>query len=72
MNATPNKIYETFSSDYTTPIHHAMRADGQWFTRMQVRDMRFGRKLTAWRKTAVAPDRLRELYSGATARLPKE
>lgn len=69
MNATPNTVYETCSSDYTTLINHAMRADGQWFIRYQQRHPRFGYRWQAWRETAMTPDRLRD--TGRKARLPQ-
>lgn len=63
-------ILETCTADYTARVHHARRADGQWYTRTQVRDPRYGYRWTAWRPTAVAPEHGRD--TGRTARLPKE
>lgn len=63
-----NVVYESFSADYTTPIHHAMRPDGQWFERARVRDPRYGWRNTAWRPS-LAPDHGRD--TGRSARLPK-
>lgn len=65
-----NQILRSFTADYSSEVHHALRADGQWFTRMQVKDVRYGYKLTAWRPTSIAPDH--SAPTGRTARLPKE
>lgn len=60
-------VLETFTADYTTVVHHARRADGQWFTRCQERGP-WGPRYTVWRKVAYGPERGRE--TGRTARLP--
>jgi hypothetical protein len=52
-------VFESFTMDYTSSIEHAQRADGQWFTRSQYRDPRYGYKWTAWRKTTFLPERAR-------------
>ena len=62
-------IVETFSMDYTSAIHFAQRPDGQWFTRSQYRDARYGYKWTAWRPVPYGPDKGRA--TGQVARLPK-
>lgn len=67
MNA--NEILESFTADYTGIIHHAMRADGQWFTRSRFKDPRFGYRNSAWRKIMSAPEKVRS--TGRAARLPK-
>ncbi len=67
--AAPNMILESYSMDYTTRIHHAVRADGQWFTRMQERHPQYGYRWTAWRATSVAGE---GHSTGRKARLPKE
>lgn len=62
-------ILETYSADYTTKIHYAQRADGQWFTRIQRRDPRFGHKWGAWRPVPAGPER--GTSTGQRARLPR-
>jgi hypothetical protein len=49
------KVYETYSADFTSRIQYAQRDDGQWFTRSQYRDPRYGYKWSKWQATAVAP-----------------
>ena len=66
---TRPEILESYTADYTTQIHHAQRSDGQWFTRYQNRDPRYGYRWGAWRKS-VAPSGGRS--TGRTARLPKD
>jgi hypothetical protein len=65
----PNAILDSHSMDFTMRIQHAMRADGQWFRRLQERHPRYGYRWTKWTPVpapaTVAPD------SGFTARLPK-
>jgi hypothetical protein len=68
--ATPNAILRGCSMDYTMQIEWAMRADGQWFKRLQYRDQRYGYKWSAW-TTSVAPYTFTS-PTGCNARLPKE
>lgn len=63
-------IHQSYSMDYTAQIHYAKRADGQWFTRCQFRDPRYGYKWGAWRACSAG------MAEGSTpterkARLPK-
>ena len=51
------KVFRSYSMDYSSQIEHAQRADGQWFTRSQYRDPRYGYKWTAWRETTFLPER---------------
>lgn len=67
-NAEANRVYESMTADCTSLIHHAMRADGVWFTRYQGRDPRFGYKWSAWRRS-VEPEYART--TERKARLPK-
>ena len=64
------KILESFTGDYTGIIHHAQRADGQWFQRFQEKHPRFGYRWTAWSRTTSCPDTARNTERGA--RLPKD
>lgn len=66
-NAVANKVYEKCSADYTSLMHYAMREDGQWFTRIQIRNA-FGRTWSAWR-VSMEPEWARD--TGRKARLPK-
>jgi hypothetical protein len=50
-------IYRTFSMDYTSESEYAQRADGQWYSRYQYRDPRYGYKWSAWRKASFLPER---------------
>lgn len=70
QTVTPNEIHRTFTTDYTSEIHHAMRADGQWFMRYRVKDARFGYRNTAWTMTSMPPCE-RACATGRTARLPR-
>lgn len=48
-------VIRTFSMDFTSQREHAQREDGQWFTRSQYRDPRYGYKWSAWKPTSAAP-----------------
>lgn len=67
MKTTTAAILESFTSDYTTIVHHAQRSDGQWFVRYQERSI-YGYRWTAWRTTGGSPDNGRD--TGRKARLP--
>ena len=69
MEYVPNRIYESFTSDYVTRVHYAMRKDGQWFVRLQAFG-RFGRQFTPWRKTTFVPEHWK--LQEKKARLPKD
>lgn len=64
-----NAILDSYTMDYTARVQHAQRADGQWFTRMQYRDARYGYKWAAWRPVACGPERFSQ--TGQAARLPR-
>lgn len=67
--AKTGMVYESSTADFSCLVHHARRDDGQWFTRYQQRDPRFGYRWGSWRK-ASAPAYARE--TGRKARLPKD
>lgn len=52
MTTTQTTGFETFTSDYTGRINIARRADGQWFTRIQSKDPRYGYRWGSWRETS--------------------
>jgi hypothetical protein len=64
-----NVILDSHSMDFTARIQHAQRSDGQWFTRIQYRDTRYGYKWSSWRAVANGPERGSD--TGRTARLPR-
>ena len=69
-NVEPLEIVRGCSMDFTMQIEFSRRADGQWFSRCQYRDARYGYKWAAWRRAAapyqfVSP-------TGRKARLPKD
>lgn len=66
----PVPIHESFSADYTAITQWAQRADGQWFTRSQYRDPRYGYKWGRWRETTDRSLPLRMTATRVTARLP--
>ncbi len=70
MNTTPNTIYASYTMDFTAQVHHAMRADGQWFVRCQDRTS-WGYRWSAWRKTSPQSPNVYQ-GTGRKARLPKE
>ena len=63
-------VYSDFSMDYTSESEYAQRADGQWFSRYQFRDPRYGYKWSAWRMTSFKPERARK-KGDYKIRLPK-
>lgn len=63
-------IYLTFSMDYTSESEYAQRSDGQWFSRYQYRDSRYGYKWSAWRATSLLPERASK-KGERKVRLPK-
>jgi hypothetical protein len=69
--AMNSKIYSSFSMDFTFEIHHARRADGQWFSRHHEKAGGYGWRWTAWRKSS-EPDFTRSRLTQNTARLPIE
>ena len=71
METEMTMIYQSFSMDFTSTIEHAKRDDGQWFTRSQYRDPRYGYKWSAWRKTTFLPERARP-HAERKIRLPKD
>lgn len=65
------KVYETYSMDYSSIKENAMREDGQWFSRYQFRDPRYGYKWSKWEKISVA-DPSKMVFKGEyNRRLPK-
>lgn len=76
MNTTTmpaNEVFESYTMDYTAKVHFAVRADGQWYKRVQVRDPRYGYRFTAWR-ACTTPDLSADgrpmIRTGRKARLP--
>jgi hypothetical protein len=67
----PALIHESFSADYTVINQWAKRADGQWFTRSQYKDPRYGYKWGRWRETTERSLPLRLTPTRVTARLPR-
>ncbi len=61
-----NKIYSSWSMDFTTQWEHARDASGQWWSRHQVKTRR-GPQWTAW-EIGHAPSEVRP--TGKSARLP--
>lgn len=57
MAAKTTMIFRSFTMDYTSQIEHAQREDGQWFSRSQYRDPRYGYKWTPWRTAGFLPER---------------
>jgi len=64
-----NTILRSYSMDFTMQIEHAQRADGQWFSRVQYRDTRYGYKWSAWKPVGSGPEHGSE--TGRVARLPR-
>lgn len=65
-------ILETHTMDFTARVHFAQRDDGQWFTRVQGRDPRYGYRWGAWR-VHPGPDPERHPHTtGRCARLPRQ
>lgn len=50
-------VYRSFSMDFTSQREHAQRPDGQWFSRYQYRDPRYGYKWSKWQATTFLPER---------------
>ena len=71
-NIKPNQIFESYTADYTSTVHKTMRADGQWFQRIQGKG-RYGYTWSAWRQ--ISDPTKYENYIGhlveRKARLPK-
>ena len=61
-------IFFSFSMDYAMEVQHALRADGTWFKRMQVRNQ-FGYSWTRWKISGPRPEL--SFAKGRKARLPK-
>lgn len=70
MTTTQTTGFETSSLDYSSRVNVARRSDGQWFTRYQVRDPRYGYRWGAWRKSSVDSENEYRLRPVAW-RLPK-
>jgi hypothetical protein len=66
----PGKIYESHTADYTSRVHHTMREDGQWHSRIQGRDASAGGayRWGAWRPSGPPPEHAAE--TGKASRLP--
>lgn len=64
-----SEILEGTTADYSTKVHYAARADGQWFVRYQDRGP-WGYRWGAWQATA-AQDARAYRSTGRKARLPK-
>jgi hypothetical protein len=64
------EVRRASTSDYTSEIHLAERADGVWFERQQTRHPLYGYRWGAWRQRAVAPADDEGCRVDRTVRLP--
>lgn len=70
MAKATTPIFESYTMDFTAVIHHAQRADGIWFKRIQQKT-NYGYGFTAWRRLdyqVTEPG----FHKGSFARLPKD
>jgi hypothetical protein len=63
-------ILETYTMDFTARVHFARRG-GAFFTRVQVRDPRYGYRWTRWTPCAEPGSERTLTVTGRRARLPR-